>query len=163
MGRCPGEHFSGVAVLRGCSPQEQLSSRRTCFLFDPSCHVDSSHLSEPDLFLLPHRTGSHTIIYTLVEIQSHIHNNASPQLAMSHLWRQLVPSRNPSRCVKKRARTTWQPFSFCLKPYSAGPYLDCSILLGLLERLGTGNQPSLLSAALGWGSSWPGTLHNELL
>ena len=105
-GGAQGSISQGVAVLRGRSPQEQFSSRRTCFLFDPSCHVDSSHLSEPDLFLLPHRTGSHTIIYTLMEIQSLIHNNASPQLAMSHLWRKLAPSRNPSRCVKKRARTT---------------------------------------------------------
>lgn len=104
VGRCPGEHFSGVAVLRGHSPQGQLSSGRTCFLFYPSCQVDSSHLPEPDLFLLPHRTGSHTIIYTLMEFQSHMHNSASPQLAMSHLWRKLAPSRNPSRCVKNRAR-----------------------------------------------------------
>lgn len=94
------------SILRGSSPEGELSSGRTCFLFDPSCHVDSSHVSEPDLFLLPHRTGSHIIIYILMEIQSHIHNNASPQLAMSHLWRKLVPSRNLSRCVKNRARTT---------------------------------------------------------
>ena len=136
------------ALLRDSSPEGALSSRRTCFLFDPSCHVDSSHLSEPDLFLLPHRTGSHTIIYTLMEIQSYIHNNASPQLAVSQLWRKLAPSRNLSRCVKKRARTTGEPFSFCLKPYSAGPCLECSLLLGLLERLGADNQASLLSAAL---------------
>lgn len=41
--------------------------------------------------------------------------------------------------------------------------LECGISLGLLERLGMDNQPSLLPAVLRCGSTWLGALHNELL
>lgn len=41
--------------------------------------------------------------------------------------------------------------------------LECNIHLGLLERLGTHNQPSLLPAALGRGSAWLAACTVELL
>lgn len=96
-----GERLSGGAVLRGSSPQGELSVPSTL-----PHHVDSGSLSESDLFLLSHRTGSYTIIYTLTEnAVTSIHSNASPQPAMCNVWRNLVPSRNFSKCARNMART----------------------------------------------------------